>query len=273
MRRGIRSAALVLGAALLVAATPSRGATPGLGLPFDEDEQAPCDLVETFVPGAVGTDHVLGPELTLRVKVVVDTGSGITTATASKYLGKDPQLAYDGVNVKLRLSYGTMNLGVGTGQIDGNDAMDRLKSAHGGQRPGGVDLVYLLTAADLTSGTTGSGLAGRADCIGGIRYPQFAFAIGEVSKYDANEASLLRSPKSTAKIFAHEIGHLLGAHHHYANCAERSTADALQPGEASYVCSLMINDVGLASLNFSTVNDAVVRGHVSEFSRDGQSRG
>jgi hypothetical protein len=64
------------------------------------------------------------------------------------------------------------------------------------------------------------------------------------------------------EIAAHELGHLMGAHHHYANCVEgvlQGEANDLSP------CSLMFNFVDFQSLNFALVNTTVVRGHAVEF--------
>jgi hypothetical protein len=55
----------------------------------------------------------------------------------------------------------------------------------------------------------------------------------------------------------------MGAHHHYANCAEGLLADP-PPGELS-PCTLMINAVDLSSLNFGTFNGLVVRGHMEAY--------
>ena len=62
----------------------------------------------------------------------------------------------------------------------------------------------------------------------------------------------------TAKVFAHEIGHLMGAHHHYANCDEGIASDA---DEFATPCSLMFNDVGLSFARLQRVNQLAVRGH------------
>ncbi len=65
-------------------------------------------------------------------------------------------------------------------------------------------------------------MAGVAYCIGGVRYADTAFAIGEGS---SPWETTLDDKTFSAKIAAHEIGHVMGAHHHYGNCVEgdRST--------------------------------------------------
>src|SRR5919106_1777152 len=130
--------------------------------------------------------------------------------------------------------------------------------------PAGIDIVYALTSKDIeVDGQTG--VAGLADCIGGVAFPANAFAVGE--NFTGADASaigpLFLARNLTAKVAAHEIGHLMGGHHHYANCAEGLLADP-PPGELS-PCTLMFNAVDLASLNFGTLNGLVVRGHMEAY--------
>lgn len=154
--------------------------------------------------------------------------------------------------------------------LDGRDAIsliEQSKAHFGGARPAGADLVYTLTSKDLTvSGDFGDndGVAGLADCIGGVRFPHRAFAVGEEFAYenlDAGPFTFYRD--ATAKIAGHELGHLLGAHHHYANCAEgaegASTVTDVSP------CSLMANFVDFLALKFGTAESAVIRGHSLEY--------
>ena len=88
-----------------------------------------------------------------------------------------------------------------------------------------------------------------------MAYADRAFAVGEFTPIA--QTSLVLYALGThfaAKTFAHEVGHLMGAHHHYANCAE-----AAVPGAAP--CTLMFNFVDIQKLQFSTLNSLVVRGH------------
>lgn len=132
-----------------------------------------------------------------------------------------------------------------------------------GQRPKGFDVVYVLSAKDLYSGSSSDrdySLAGVADCIGGVRYPDRAFAVGEYDKtFTAFGFEL--PPDFTAAVGAHEIGHLFGAHHHYATCSR----PAAPVSDGLDVCTIMFPDIGLAGLEFSAVNAAVVRGHAYEY--------
>ncbi|MDQ3957582.1 MAG: hypothetical protein M3273_04585 [Actinomycetota bacterium] len=128
-----------------------------------------------------------------------------------------------------------------------------------GARPADTDVVYVLTHKDI------SDAAGRADCIGGVRYPEFAFAVGEDFRHE-NLAGIFYK-FGTAKIAGHEIGHLMGAHHHYANCAEGTPGAVNEQGPTP--CSLMFNFIDFMSLIFNNLEGSVVRGHAIEFASRG----
>jgi hypothetical protein len=142
---------------------------------------------------------------------------------------------------------------------DAQGLIDQAKALFGGQRPAGTDIVYTLTNKNIEVEGIGDAVAGLADCIGGVAFPARAFAVGENFSPDESAALGLigLNRNLTAKVASHEIGHLMGGHHHYANCAEGilSEPDEITP------CTLMFNDVGLASLNFGTPNRLVVQGH------------
>ena len=148
--------------------------------------------------------------------------------------------------------------------VDSQSIIDLSKEQFGGTRPRGFDVVYVLTDLDMTAPEIGNAVAGQADCIGGVRYGQHAFAVGEISSYENLEAGPLTFYyAATSKIAAHEIGHLMGAHHHYQDCVEGIPTE-LDQGEVS-PCTLMTNAVDFQSLNFSILEGAVVRGHALDF--------
>ena len=64
---------------------------------------------------------------------------------------------------------------------------------------------------------------------------------------------------ATAEVMAHEMGHLMGAHHHYSNCVEGNLTSA-GPSDVS-PCTLMFPAVNFASLNFAALEGSTVRGH------------
>jgi hypothetical protein len=132
--------------------------------------------------------------------------------------------------------------------------------AVGGQRPQGFDVAYVMTDKDLHD-QGDYGIAGFAFCIGGIRYPKMAFAIGEGASPWERE---LDDRMFSAKIAAHEIGHLLGAQHHYGNCIEGN--GSTEGGGEPSICTLMWPaEVAFVALNFGTQEATVVRGHAVDF--------
>ena len=144
-----------------------------------------------------------------------------------------------------------------------DDLMAAAKQAVGGERPAGIDVVHVLTRKDIYL-QPNDGLNGMADCLGGVRYPSRAFSVSELFVVD--EPGSERGDGHGAMITAHEIGHLLGGHHEYANCAE---------GPAPSVCTLMFPyylgnfgpglGVPVNSQTFGTLEAAVVRGYTEDF--------
>ncbi len=146
-------------------------------------------------------------------------------------------------------------------RFSGRDAEGLLRQAkrlYRGTRPAGTDVVYTMTSKNVTSGgATGDNLAGLADCIGGVRYPARAFAVGEVFRTGSGVR------EGTGKTMGHEIGHLLGGHHHYFSPEGLLAAGAslASPG------SLMSPTIDLGALRFSTLNGAMLRGHAQRYAR------
>ena len=217
--------------------------------PIDEEQEC----LEP-VPAAVGTDHLTGgPLLDLAVRVLVD---GPSTARAQEIFAT-AATSYEPLGATLRaVSYESVNF---TGD-DAQGLIDQAKARFGGARPAGADLVYVFTSKDIQAGGN-TAVAGLADCIGGVRFDNQAFAVGEDFGPEEQADPLQRN--GTAKVLAHELGHLMGAHHHYANCVEGNLSEVGEPEVSP--CTLMFNVVNLASLNFSALNGTVVRGHATEY--------
>ncbi|MGH2951829.1 MAG: zinc-dependent metalloprotease family protein [Solirubrobacterales bacterium] len=207
-----------------------------------------------LVPAAVAIPP--GAPLALDVRVLLD---GVSAARGATVMQTARQ-SYLPVGIDLVPSFQAVSFS-GT---DAQGLINQSKALFGGQRPAGIEIVYTLTSKDIQAGGNNA-VAGLADCIGGVAFPARAFAVGE--NFTTDESSLLGiitlARNVTAKVAAHEIGHLMGGHHHYANCAEGLLADP-PPDELS-PCTLMFNAVDLASLNFSTVNSLVVRGHMEAY--------
>lgn len=149
------------------------------------------------------------------------------------------------------------------------DLIEDAKAEVGGVPPAGIDLVGVFTNKQMQGSAGGTTVVGQADCIGGVRFNEHSFFV--VSDIRASEnpqtgnAGTLNSlgfnlnVDATAEVMAHEIGHLMGAHHHYANCIEGNLTSA-GPTDVS-PCTLMFNAVNGASLNFSLLSGKVTRGH------------
>lgn len=195
-------------------------------------------------PGAVSTSN---NPVSLRLRMVLD-GVPLDRATA---IMNDAQQAYTALSITVVPSYQFASFI----QRDSQALLDEVKQRFNGQRPGDADAVYVMTDKDLVTGNNDTSVAGQADCIGGVAFPRRAFAVGEaLADSPTGIGPVALQKMNAAKVLSHELGHLLGAHHHYANCGEAAGASSSAP------CTLMFNDVSLQALKFSTLNASVVRG-------------
>ena len=205
------------------------------------------------VPAGLGIAGITdaGQPVTLDLIVLLD---GVAQADAEAKIGR-AAAAYRSVKMPFSVSYRAVDFATD----DANALIQLAKNLYGGQRPSGTDLVYVLTNKNIQVDGE-DGVAGLADCIGGVRYPTRAFAVGEDFAGPPDQIGpFTLMNDATAKIAAHELGHLMGGHHHYANCVEGLTTE----GEYNELspCTLMFNFVDFQSINFSTLNQVVVRGH------------
>ena len=144
------------------------------------------------------------------------------------------------------------------------------KETVGGKPPTGIDIVGVFTTKKMQAATGGAGtVVGQADCIGGIRWDDTSFFVASDIRNIENPSTgttgtlnsmgLNPNVDAASEVFAHEIGHLMGAHHHYANCVEgiptKASTNDVSP------CTLMFPAVNFASLNFAALEGSVVRGH------------
>jgi hypothetical protein len=123
------------------------------------------------------------------------------------------------------------------------------------------DAIHLLTSqdigSDLGNGQRNNGILGITDCIGAIG-TKYAFSIAEagvVKQLPIGPFTFYAD--LDAKVTAHELGHVFGAQHHYAQCGQSATA-ALD--HRPDVCSLMFNDADVIDLHFNPVEVAAIRG-------------
>ena len=252
---------LVLSFIGLVAALALPANSVPLPGPFNDPEEA-CDL-QSLSPAAAHVP-VIDPDDKIFIDVFLLADRNITQARASTILAGAKE-SYEPLGLTLRVS-GTKKVGFkGTGAFDLIDqARDLFPD---GERPAGTDAVLLLTSADIEAAPAGKAVAGLAACVGGVGSPSRAFLVAE----DPGENTAFRvGPAKTydnipAKILAHELGHLLGVHHHYANCVEGIPSEA-DEGEVS-ACTLMTNFADVISINFGTLESAVARGYAEEYAR------
>ena len=240
MRRVRLLAAASLTAVLAVAPTPAPAdpvVLPDVLAPIDSDRLLSCT---ELVPHAIS---LTGERVRLDLRILLD---GVRRSEARRAV-RAMRRAYGPLGIAVAPSYEKVRL-------TGRDAagLNRQAKRHlGGKRPRGVDVVYTMTSKDITAaGLLGDDVAGLADCIGGVRFRDRSFAVGETFGAGAD----------TGKTMAHEVGHLLGGHHHY------TSPEGLLGPEANLL-DLMGPSLSLISLRFSTLNSLMVRGHAQRYAR------
>ena len=254
--RALSSAALV---AVLVGTVLAGPTTAGPRQPIHIDAQEDClePTPAAIAPRAISQEQ---DALSLDVLVLLDE---VPIERGQEVMAK-AQDAYSPLEISLDVRFESVRFTPDQvlpewSEISSDRALEEAKKWTGGARPADTDVVYVLTDKRL------SDAAGRADCIGGVRYPQFAFAVGE--NYKSEDLLGLFYKNGTAKIAGHEIGHLMGAHHHYANCAEGSPGAVEEGGPTP--CTLMFNYMDFMSLVFGSLEASVVRGHTLDFATGG----
>lgn len=167
--------------------------------------------------------------------------------------------AYDRIGIKLKVRYDvvvpppTWESGF-FNEPAADEIFAFMKDHYGGARPPGVDLVYFITR--YWSG-------GMADCIGGVRSPETAFAFGSMAyKLEGGPGA---PTANEGVIAAHELGHLLGAHHHYSNCAEALPSGAVR-GDFN-PCTTMSPAAATASSTFGLLERSFVRYYTEKYAK------
>jgi len=226
--------AVPLVAVLVVGPAPSEAdpiVLPDVLAPIDSDHLLSCTQL---VPHAIS---LTSEPVRLDLRILLD---GVVKAEAKRAVTA-MRKAYGPLGIRVAPTYEKVS-------FKGRDAeklTEQAKRLYKGKRPRGVDIVYTMTSKDITAaGPLGDDVAGLADCIGGVRYAKHAFAVGET--FD--------SSVDTGKCLAHEVGHLLGGHHHY------TSIEGLLGPEANLL-DLMGPSLSLISLRFSTLNSLMVKGH------------
>ncbi|HET9422781.1 MAG TPA: zinc-dependent metalloprotease family protein [Nocardioides sp.] len=223
---------------LAVGAAPSQAdpiVLPDVLAPIDSGHLLSCT---ELVPHAIA---ITDKRVRLDLRILLD---GVGRARARRAV-TSMRRAYGPLGIRVAPSYEKV-------RFQGSDAAGLTRQAkrhYGGKRPRGTDIVYTMTSKDITAaGVLGDDVAGLADCIGGVRFARRAFAVGEA----------FPSGVDTGKTMAHEVGHLMGGHHHYT-----SPEGLLGPG--ANLLDLMGPSLSLISLRLSTLNSLMVRGHAQRY--------
>ena len=291
--RRLLFAAVLLALFLLASMLPA-GAGDGRATNMiidDEESMVDCGTAQLLGPDAVSTAHLQEAErVSLDALVLVDVEGGARIAGIADPAERAAaeSALYDTVRSKLTVgtqSYDPLEVDLAYDDFgllqpldaDGTprertdnaqEIIDLAKVQLGGARPAGIDVVYVVTDLDIQLPDLGNAVAGLADCIGGVAHADRAFAVGEMGVLVPDEGGIVIGPVAfykdlTAKIAAHEIGHLMGGHHHYQECGTAAPT-AIERGETG-PCTLMTNAVDFQTLPFSTLNGAVVRGHAEKY--------
>ncbi|WP_108664553.1 zinc-dependent metalloprotease family protein [Euzebya rosea] len=291
--------ALPSGASPRTVAAVDASADPGVaGAILDlEAQQVDCDGAQLTGPDSTSVAHVTGEaeSITLEVLLVLDTVDvpGIAALDDGTDAGRAAHIAagdalFADVVVLLEVApqpYAELGIDLvwaGWDLLDATVAdlagrttesqeiIDLARGQYGGVRPDAVDIVYVATDADIQAlGQTA--VAGQADCIGGVGNPENAFAVGEIGDALVDpKGGIPISPVTfyrdfAAKVAAHEIGHLMGGHHHYQECATPGPVTSAVARAEIGACTLMSNAVDFQTLPFGTLNGVVVRGHAEAY--------
>ena len=198
--------------------------------------------------------------MVLPILVVLD---GITVPEAKRIVS-DVAAMYLTMNVTLAATYAPLSLKADGVARDGQPthaisaALDAVQKRYP-RPPAGAVLVHLLTAKDLVEDNNPQRdgtdqILGMADCIGGVRFVGEQFSVSE-GRYRFAKAG---APDDLIVIgMAHEMGHLLGAQHHYGNCVEGRTRTPLFTGS----CTAMSEFGPANSEIFGTFERSVLRGY------------
>lgn len=248
--------------------------TVGAGSAYSGVAQAtrkqPVDMVREcleLVPEDVAVPVLdSGQPIELSVYLLLD---GTSAAVAQQIMSRAAE-SYRPLNISLVLR-GTKSVTYDT--LVSDQLISAAKTTMGGKPPKGIDVVGVFTTKQMQAATGGAGtVVGQADCIGGIRWDDTSFFVVSDIRDIENPttgttgtlSSLGLNPNvdATAEVMSHEIGHLMGAHHHYSNCAEGNLTSA-GPSDVS-PCTLMFPAVNFASLNFAALEGSTVRGHAAK---------
>lgn len=254
-RIGWKTAAIGCASVLVVSFSNTSPAHPRDPVPVIDRVEQDCNQIppDEVPPPALSTSEKLG----LQIRVMFEAGDKRvvsrhmdTTEVAFERIGIDVDVSYDRVRVPEEWGdQGGIFPDAGSAEH-----FELMKNRYGGERPEEVDVVYFF------SRYWGGGMA---DCIGGVRFPDRAFAFGSVDY--AVEGIVPVPTVDEGVIAAHEIGHLLGAHHHYSNCVEAPIQGALAGQPAA--CTTMSPSAIAASAFFGLLETSFVRHYTKKYAQ------
>ena len=233
---------MLAGLVAVVVGAAGAGARPGL---TRTDRAESCN---EYTPAAFEPWLGSGSDVTLDVLVALD---GVSKADALAIV-ETAQEPYDALNITLVPQFRKVQLTSARAE----EQIAAVRESLGGTRPAGTDIVFILTAKDVSIASGDA--VGYADCVGGIRYPNRAFAVAETIDEPESVAGLTLYSDAPAKTMAHEIGHLLGARHEHANCVEGASMSDVSNREPT-MCTVMTTYLDFQSLNFATLEASIVR--------------
>lgn len=254
---------------------------------FDATAQLVSETFDVVGPSsgmcATGVPSLGAPapeeRIALDVLVLLDD---VSTTRANAIIHR-ARTTYDDAGIDLRTTldptFAVDPTGHGT-DFEGNQrdiidsgAMFAAARAHvGGAPPAGVEAVVVLTDKNLND--FGSDYLGIAMCIGALEDTSRSFALSEAWADERTTPIGLHQPDLAAMVFAHELGHLVNAPHHYGECTfGAGRADQGEVGAQSctlmqYISPIVTPTVTTSSMYFSHLNRAVVRSHVAAYATD-----
>jgi hypothetical protein len=239
-----------------LAAATNAGAAPDPEVPCNGDDEGLGPPPPEILDAVLNDDN---RNVRLDVLVLLD---GVSQGFAENFF-KTVAKPYGEIHITVNPVFQTLAPGTITSDVT-TDILNQAKNTLPGRRvPNEFDVVEILTHRDIQALGLNA-VAGQAECIGGSAFKQHSFEVSEaqetVDQSGVAFGPIVLVPNVAAKITAHEMGHLFGGQHHYANCIETIHPDEFI-GTDSSPCDIMFNDVDFISLHFGTLNGRIIRGY------------
>lgn len=214
---------------------------------WEPDGVGECAKGEKVLAEALTTPDD-GHEVVIDVLVLLDE----VDEERARAIFERATTAYAPLNISLRTTFHEVSF------ISTNALEFLLLAAEyvGGAPPRGFDIVHTLTSDSM-------GIAeGRVFCVGGGAGGETAFSVSRTHpQEDVSVTPLgIRTYVDSSAVFvAHEIGHLYGGDHNYANCVEGKVEDLANSERTLHPCTTMWFESTPPSLKFSTINGKIIR--------------